>query len=595
MNAEKATNAPLRPLVITIAVVVAAIAIKGVPAVLGGDLVGSDDMMRMQQVRDLIAGQGWYDVDQARLLTPEGGAMHWSRLPDIFLAGIVLLLQPLIGREVAEMVAVVFWPLMLFTWALAATATCLRRIGAPLIGQMAGLAFFTGSFAVVNFMPGRIDHHGLGIALTLTALACLLSPQRTARSAALAATCVAAMITVAIENLPAALLTIAGFGAAWILRGAEETNRLRSFGAGLVIAALIAYVFDAPGAGGNRAVCDAYGQSHFVALLVAGAGQFAIATFMPAAEKMMLRAVSMLMAGAATMISFAVINPDCLGDPYSRLSGEVHTGWLSVVSEARSLPATFSVDPAMALFYYGFILAGLAAAVAACVIAPKGARFGRGALAVAIAAAFLVSVWQVRSTALAHGLAAISTGWLCGILFEAWRKARTSRAALTLFVVFLLASPMGWRLPKVLAGGDAENGQSTPEAADCRSRDTFTAIAAAPRMIVFTPIDLGPPLIYHTRHYASAAPYHRNPSSIEMTLSVFGGSVDTARRKIEMTGATHLLYCPGLGEVRNYAKRAPDGFAAALERGDLPNWLVPLTGREDGSGPVVYTIAYDRN
>lgn len=592
---------PVWPLLVFGGLAVLLTLLKAGPA-FGGDLLGSDDMMRMQQVRDLITGtNSWYDVNQSRLLTPEGGAMHWSRLPDLFLAGTVWMLQPLFGREMAEGIAVTTWPIFLMVWALVAVGVCLRRLNAPLSGQVAGLFFFITSFAAANFMPGRVDHHSLGLVLTLTTLACLLSPQMTIRSGLVAGACVAAMLTVAVENLPAALLAITGFAMAWIIRGEAEARRLRSFGATLIVVGLIVYIFDAPGAGGMRYVCDAFGQSHFVALLVAGSGLSAIGTAMPRTPDWRMRFVTMGVVGLMTMASFVATNPinfdgtrpDYLADPYSRLSGDVQSGWLSVVSEARSLSTVLSTDLPGGFYYYGFAIAGLCAAAVSLYLARKGERFARASLLVLCLAGFLLSAWQLRGATLAHAAAAIAAGWLFGFLFTGWLRKRGAMPALALFIGALAVSPLFWQVPKQLkARAETTNDVIT----DCKSGDAFQAIAAAPRMIVFTPIDLGAPLIYHTRHYASAAPYHRNPSSIEMTLSVFGGSTDTARRKISMTGATHLLYCPGLGELETYAERSPDGFAADLESGNLPDWLVPLTAPVDGeSGPVIYTISFEQN
>ena len=592
MATGEGTATPVWPLVVFAAIVIG-ITLIGAGAAMGGDLLGSDDMMRMQQVRDLITGaNGWFDVNQKRLLTPEGGAMHWSRLPDLFLAGVVWISQPIVGREMAEGLAATLWPAFQLAWIFAAIATCLRRLQAPLSGQIAGLFIFASSFAMVNFLPGRIDHHGLGLALTLTALACLLSPKMTSRSGLIAGMCVASMLTVAVENLPAAGLVIAGFGSAWIIRGEQESVRLRVFGATLIVAGLVTFIFDAPGAGGNRAVCDAYGQSHFVALLVAGAGLTGIGTIMPRSPNWRMRFLAMALAGGVTAASFMLINPDCLGDPYSRLSGDVKTGWLSVVSEARSLPRVMSTDPGTGIYYYGFGLAGIVAAVLSVVMAPHGQRFGRASVLVLCCVGFLLSTWQVRGTSLSHAAASISAGWLVGFLVTRWLKQRANIRALVLFVGALLMFPGVWNLPKQLISGPDRGS----EAIDCKSQAAFQAIAAAPRMIVFTPIDLGAPLIYHTRHYASSAPYHRNPSAIEMTLVIFAGSTETAREKIAMTGATHLLYCPGLSEMETYAKRSPDGFAADLESGNLPNWLIPLTQLSaDQEGPIIYTIVFDRN
>ena len=54
-----------------------------------------DDALRLVQVRDLIAGQGWWDVTQHRINPVGGGGlMHWSRIVDAPLALGILALRP---------------------------------------------------------------------------------------------------------------------------------------------------------------------------------------------------------------------------------------------------------------------------------------------------------------------------------------------------------------------------------------------------------------------------------------------------------------------------------------------------------------------
>ncbi len=52
------------------------------------DYVGADndDVMRLIEVRDLLGGQGWFDLMQYRLGLGDGTLMHWSRLIDLPLA-----------------------------------------------------------------------------------------------------------------------------------------------------------------------------------------------------------------------------------------------------------------------------------------------------------------------------------------------------------------------------------------------------------------------------------------------------------------------------------------------------------------------------
>ncbi len=68
------------------------------PAIAALDFSDPDDAMRMAQVRDLLAGQGWWDLHQYRVNPADGGVlMHWSRIVDAPIALGVLILRPLLG------------------------------------------------------------------------------------------------------------------------------------------------------------------------------------------------------------------------------------------------------------------------------------------------------------------------------------------------------------------------------------------------------------------------------------------------------------------------------------------------------------------
>src|SRR5688572_30323257 len=62
----------------------------------------TDDNMRMMQARALLHGQDWFDLRQYRLNPPFGANIHWSRLVDLPLAGLILLLRPIVGGPTAE-------------------------------------------------------------------------------------------------------------------------------------------------------------------------------------------------------------------------------------------------------------------------------------------------------------------------------------------------------------------------------------------------------------------------------------------------------------------------------------------------------------
>src|SRR3954470_2948132 len=86
----------------------------------GGLSLDTDSAMRLVQVRDLLAGQSWFDTVQHRLNTPYGLPMHWSRLVDAPLALLSL---------VSERLALIAWPLLLFAALLSLLARLAERLG----------------------------------------------------------------------------------------------------------------------------------------------------------------------------------------------------------------------------------------------------------------------------------------------------------------------------------------------------------------------------------------------------------------------------------------------------------------------------------
>ncbi|HEY0917694.1 MAG TPA: hypothetical protein VGD93_00620, partial [Devosia sp.] len=127
-------------------------------------LADTDDAMRLAVVEDFLAGQGWFDTVQHRLDTPYGSDMHWSRLVDLPIAALALLLRPFAGTA-ATVAAAWAWPLLLLFGLVALSALItIRLVGRD--GLLPGLLLPAFSVVtLVEFAPGRIDHHGVGILL----------------------------------------------------------------------------------------------------------------------------------------------------------------------------------------------------------------------------------------------------------------------------------------------------------------------------------------------------------------------------------------------------------------------------------------------
>src|SRR5436190_21762117 len=125
----------------------------------------TDDNMRIMQVRAFLHGQGWYDLRQYRLNPPFGAHIHWSRLVDLPIAGLILALRPFLGGAAAERWAVAIAPMLPFLLLLFSLALTARRF----LGPTAYILVFTALFFAGSnngmFTPERIDHHGWQLAL----------------------------------------------------------------------------------------------------------------------------------------------------------------------------------------------------------------------------------------------------------------------------------------------------------------------------------------------------------------------------------------------------------------------------------------------
>ena len=95
-------------------------------------LPDTDDNMRIMQVRGLLHGQGWYDLRQYRMNPPTGANIHWSRLVDLPIAGLILAFRPFLGGAGAERWAVAIAPMLPYLLLVYSLALVARRLIHPL-------------------------------------------------------------------------------------------------------------------------------------------------------------------------------------------------------------------------------------------------------------------------------------------------------------------------------------------------------------------------------------------------------------------------------------------------------------------------------
>ena len=139
---------------------------KKLPSVFGeGALQGSDDFLRLHQIRNWLNGQTWFDVSLVRMNPPIDGDMHWPRLVDVPIAAIIKFFDIFMGIQTAERLAVIVWPTLLLLLTVVVLVRMCELLYPKTDRLLAVLYSVTCITALVEFAPGSIDHHNVQILL----------------------------------------------------------------------------------------------------------------------------------------------------------------------------------------------------------------------------------------------------------------------------------------------------------------------------------------------------------------------------------------------------------------------------------------------
>ena len=533
----------------------------------------TDDNMRMMQVRALLEGQGWYDLRQYRLSPPGGFNMHWSRLVDLPIAGIVVAVKPLFGTVVAEKAAIAIAPLLPMGVTLIALGAAARNLVARWAWLLPPLLILTAASAFGMFSPARIDHHGWQLAMVALLVAGLADPARR-RGGIVAGVATALSLVIGLEMMPYLALAGAALTLRWVWDGADA-ERLGAYGAALALGTLIGFALFT--SHDNLApLCDALTPPWLVAMAGGGALLFAISR--SRLDSRAKRAGAATAAGVVLALIFGLNSPQCLSRPEG-VSDELQAGWLSNIREARPITVQDwrTIVSLLALPVMG-VAGGLFATWTA---RREPARFAAWASVTLLGVAALASLFlHIRAAAASQLLA------LPGVVALIWLIApRIARSGNMLVRVFgltaLLLATTGLGAQAVLGLIPKEAERPTYAAvrragASCLSLPAMAPLGRLAPATFLTMVDLGPRLITLTHHNALAGPYHRNGRQILDVHRAFKGSEADARQVARKYGARYLMICPKFAETTVYRAKSPRGFYAQLEDGKVPGWLEPV-------------------
>ncbi|TGV77583.1 GtrA family protein [Mesorhizobium sp. M00.F.Ca.ET.149.01.1.1] len=548
----------------------------------GGD---NDNMLRLVEVRDLLAGQGWFDLHQYRMGLEGGFVMHWSRLVDAPIAAIVLVASALTGsKQLGEDVAQVLWPALLLWSTLFFTARAARSFGGGSAVLPAILIGGAGCYFIGIYDPGALDHHNVQLMLTMASLALLLEAPSRRWAALFSGLCAALTLAIGMETVP----YVATIGVCVTLLFVADADGERAiawdFGLGFASVAALVFVATIPPSAWGAAQCDAFSVAQFAVAAIAGIGLAAIASIEPAAGSWQRRLASVAALGVILGVVVVALFPQSLAAPYASRDPRLKELWLDHIDEAQSLFTLLVRDPTRVAARYATPLVA---------IILMALRFRRGGwrrqdslVAALLIVAFVVAAWQVRGTTFSIAFAVIPlAAWIAK-----WRaRAEASPSlgvALRLAAVWLVSINPVWTGVAAAASVAFDEGKAVADGGamdkTCEKKATFAPLGAMAGTTVLTISNLGAPVLLYGGHRVFAGPYHRNVDGNLMALDAFLGSADDARAIVEAHRVGLVAICPGNVESQILTRKAPQGFLAGLLRGSVPDWLEPVSATRGG-------------
>jgi hypothetical protein len=565
-----------------------------------------DDQLRLVQVRDWLAGQSWWDITQYRMNQPDGGPMHWSRLVDVPIALAILALRPFLGMSGAEHAAAVIVPLLTFGVVMAIYATVARRLFGPVAALVATMSLFMIWPVRAQLVPLRIDHHGWQIVMFLIAMLGLFDAKRTLRSAVAVGAALALWIEISVEGLPFAVLFLGLLALEWLLGKRSDTTdsemRFPAALAALAVGSAICFsITENWLTTGN--FCDSLSPFHIAAFgsmaAIVGAGALWLQ-----AKPVDRTLIAKLVIGAAAVVggaaSWWLIAPQCVGDAFGALDPLVRKYWYVRVYEGLPLwsaPRDYAAAPIIGM------LAGLLLLMAWVYRSKQASTRNALLLTLLYLGCLVAGVFVIRTTIYALLISGMLVGWGTVALFNhaengsglAVRMGMRT-AALLLAMTHLFGQNISVALRDGRYAADtsekAEDLRLEKSVRQCQRFEASQALDQLPPSRLMVALDSSPSILQFTRHAVVATGHHRNDQAMADVIRTFTSDVAVAESIFRNRKIEYLVTCPGSYELRFYANEAPAGFAAALDRGEVPRWLVP----QADIGPFhIWRVDWTRN
>jgi hypothetical protein len=531
-----------------------------------GDITQSlgdtDDAMRLARVRDLLAGQAWYDQTIVRLQPPHGNYMHWSRLVDGGLAALDSTVALFVSGQAAEWAMRFAWPLLWIAPAVAAALVLARRLGGGAAVFVCAVLMVLDVQLYVQFRPGRIDHHSIQITMALVAVACAVTANVRARWAALAGLASGIGLAVGVEALAFHALV----GASFALQAALSPARARQARAyGLTIASSIValYLIQTPPAAWLAPFCDALGWNLAATVFVAGVG---LALVGGVRGPLWVRLVLTGLVGLAAATVYLAIAPQCIHGPFAAVDPRLRRFWMDRIAELQSWSGMMRINREAALTSMVIVAASWTAATS--LLASRWRQSDPAVLLIAglVAVAGLAAsqAYRMDDYVFWFGVPTLAAA-LGGLV----RRRLGGRRIGALAAGYLL-SPMviSFAVARLFDLAAPPARAAPPNMNACAETSAYAPLAALPAGVVLAPVDLGAYILALTPDSVLAAPYHRMTWGILAAHDALDSPAAAGETKVRALNVRYVVDCPG-----DPSGGPPASLAADLRGGRVPPWL----------------------
>ena len=546
------------------------------------DYVGpdNDDAMRLVEVRDFLAGQGWFDMMQYRLGLAGGTLMHWSRFIDLPIASLILFFRMFLSPEGAEAAALTVWPLMLVLPLMFFMGLAGRRIAG--VEGMHFSLILTALFVLLSprFVPGSIDHDNVQLGLVALTVAMLVDESYRPRNFVIAAIALAIQLGIGAETTPFVAVACMSVACLWAWKGEIFAPAAKAFALTLTIAVSAAFFSLVPPRLYSMVTCDNLSLG-FYGITSAGCVGLLLSSIFASRLSRPWRIAILAVNGAFVFAITVALAPQCLRNPLSDLDPMLVDFWLSRVTEAQSIISVAHRQPdTLGVFYATGLLAMLVCAFRIL----RGTRPSLHAMLMAlIAINWVITLVQVRGTEFANLLAIPPLALLIAELRKNYMADPRNLRAILLYAGTLLASvPAVWAVGGALASKGVVNGLmvaapvKAEETANCTSRQALRPIADLEPGVVAAASNLGAPLLRFTPHRTLSGPYHRDPDGMMAELLIGLAEPQQAEALLHEAKVTIVAFCKGDPQVELVSERAPKGLYAQLSAGHVPAYLEPI-------------------